>query len=82
MYVCLCQGISDRDIKKAIAQGHTTLGDLLKYFSAGRGPGCGACHPTLRKMLAQAQSEKSPSENKVQESADTLFVLASTPTNG
>ncbi|MBM4204134.1 MAG: 2Fe-2S ferredoxin, partial [Gammaproteobacteria bacterium] len=35
MYVCLCRGITDRDIHKAIREGATTLNDLEHQLGAG-----------------------------------------------
>ena len=49
MYVCLCRGITDRDIHKAIREGATTLNDL--EYQLGAGTGCGGCRDYTERLL-------------------------------
>lgn len=54
MIVCICRGKSDRDVKKAIDAGASSLRDLQR---CGIGDQCGSCHNSLRAMLAAAAAE-------------------------
>lgn len=49
MIVCVCAGVSDREIRAAIQAGARTLGDLGRRCRAG--VDCGACRDMLRGML-------------------------------
>ncbi|HEX7150044.1 MAG TPA: (2Fe-2S)-binding protein [Thermoanaerobaculia bacterium] len=51
MIVCLCRGVSDREINRRIDEGATTLRDLQR---CGIGDQCGSCNSTLRNMLMRA----------------------------
>ena len=57
MIVCICRGKSDREVKKAIDNGASTLRDLQR---CGIGDECGSCHNSLRAMLAVAAAEAAP----------------------
>ena len=48
MIVCLCNGKSDRDIRNAIDNGATCLGQLEQ---CGIGGDCGGCEATLERMI-------------------------------
>ncbi|HEY0591855.1 MAG TPA: (2Fe-2S)-binding protein [Thermoanaerobaculia bacterium] len=56
MIVCLCAGVSDRDVRAAIDGGANCMSSLRER---GIGAGCGSCHPDLRKMLRAAGAEES-----------------------
>lgn len=49
VYVCLCNGVSDRKVRKAIARGATTVDELAR--TCGAGSGCGGCRPELEQLL-------------------------------
>lgn len=49
MIICLCEGISDRDVSAAARQGVQTVQELAKICGAGNG--CGSCRSDIRKML-------------------------------
>ncbi|MDP6931372.1 MAG: (2Fe-2S)-binding protein [Myxococcota bacterium] len=49
MIVCLCEGLTDRDLQCAIEQGADTV-DRLKS-SCGAGEGCGSCSQTLMELI-------------------------------
>jgi bacterioferritin-associated ferredoxin len=51
MYVCVCNGISDRDVR-AQAQGTCNTVAMI-YRSLGTKPKCGKCVPLVREMLRQ-----------------------------
>lgn len=49
MIVCLCRGISDRDIKRAMADGAKDLCEVMA--ASGAGTGCGSCLPQVERLL-------------------------------
>ena len=49
MYVCLCRGVSDRKVRKAISRGATTVEEIAR--TCGAGSGCGGCRPELQALL-------------------------------
>ncbi len=49
MYVCLCNGFTDRCVDRAIAEGARTLGQV--YGSIGVAPQCGRCGSDIRRRL-------------------------------
>lgn len=54
MIVCLCEAVSDREIKGCIDRGCRSLGEVRRTCGAGRG--CGACHAMVREMIDAAPS--------------------------
>ncbi|MGN0920618.1 MAG: bacterioferritin-associated ferredoxin [Cellvibrio sp.] len=54
MYVCLCRGITDRQIKSAIADGARHLGHLRKQL--GVATQCGKCACLAKDLLAAEQA--------------------------
>jgi bacterioferritin-associated ferredoxin len=50
MYVCLCEGITHRDIEAARRRGARTPDDLGAM--CGAGTGCGGCREMLAELLA------------------------------
>ncbi|NJD25291.1 MAG: (2Fe-2S)-binding protein [Betaproteobacteria bacterium] len=54
MYVCVCQAITDRQIREAAANGVRTLKDLRRELGIGRD--CGRCTGCARECLAEASS--------------------------
>ena len=55
MYVCLCKGVTDRQIKAAINEGACSMGQLRK--SLGVASQCGKCSTSARELLQAAQAE-------------------------
>lgn len=54
MYVCMCNGLTDRDIRRASDQGHCTVASA--YASLGAEVNCGCCVPTAQNLIdRQAQ---------------------------
>ncbi len=49
MYVCVCKGITDRQIENAILEGADSLGKLRK--SLGVAAQCGKCSCQTREIL-------------------------------
>ncbi|MCW5774081.1 MAG: (2Fe-2S)-binding protein [Rhodospirillaceae bacterium] len=52
MYVCLCHGFTDRQVKSAIAEGQRSVADV--YARLGVRPRCGKCVGEVRAMVAGA----------------------------
>jgi bacterioferritin-associated ferredoxin len=51
MYVCLCNGITDRDFRTHAADEHSTVAAV--YRSLGSKPKCGKCVPYVKQLLQQ-----------------------------
>jgi len=49
MYICLCNGITDRDIKSAAEQGICTMRELRREL--GVGAQCGKCGKCAKQLL-------------------------------
>ena len=58
MYVCICNGITERDIQKAAADGATTLQDLCREL--GIASGCGKCASCAHECLRDATCARAP----------------------
>jgi bacterioferritin-associated ferredoxin len=52
LYVCLCNAVTDREIRVAVGLGARTLGDL--QASLGIGLCCGRCAACASEVLAAA----------------------------
>jgi bacterioferritin-associated ferredoxin len=55
MYVCVCKGITDRQIKAAIDEGANSLGQLRKAL--GVASQCGKCSVMTREILDEALTD-------------------------
>ena len=58
MYVCICNGITERDIHTAAARGVTTLQDLCREL--GVASGCGKCASCAHDCLREASAAREP----------------------
>jgi bacterioferritin-associated ferredoxin len=56
MYVCLCKGITDRQIKAAIQEGATTVAKVRK--SLGVASQCGKCAVATHEIIQQYKADK------------------------
>jgi bacterioferritin-associated ferredoxin len=56
MYVCICQSVTDSDIRAAVDSGVRNLRQLKA--ETGCGTGCGTCAQVVRRELADALVEK------------------------
>ncbi|WP_020558724.1 (2Fe-2S)-binding protein [Thiofilum flexile] len=56
MYVCVCNAVTDRDIKKAVAQGHDTFDKVSCQLKVGSC--CGRCQFMARQIIDEAQQEQ------------------------
>lgn len=51
MYVCLCNAITDHDIREAVEEGAVHVSHLAER--CGLGTGCGRCQDTAQQMIDQ-----------------------------
>jgi bacterioferritin-associated ferredoxin len=58
MYVCICNAITDKQIRKAAKSGATDLWQLQAEL--GVASGCGSCMETASKILAEYKSRPAP----------------------
>ncbi|MCK7545237.1 MULTISPECIES: bacterioferritin-associated ferredoxin [Marinobacter] len=54
MYVCLCTGVTDREIREAAENGVSSMRQLGKELGVGRQ--CGRCACTAREILRESRS--------------------------
>jgi len=54
MYVCLCKAVTDKEIRRAAANGAGTLYELQE--SLGVATGCGSCADQAEEILGEARS--------------------------
>ncbi|WP_445114840.1 bacterioferritin-associated ferredoxin [Acinetobacter sp. WZC-1] len=55
MYVCLCRGITDQDIRDAIADGADSYADIREQLDLGTC--CGRCAPEARSIINEELAE-------------------------
>ena len=52
MWICLCKGVSDRQIRQAIRAGAATVEEIGRVTAAGTD--CGKCLVAIRALLGEA----------------------------
>ncbi len=63
MYVCICNGVTDRDIRQAAQAGCCGMAELT--MRTGCGACCGSCVDTATETLEQARAELQPQRGNV-----------------
>jgi bacterioferritin-associated ferredoxin len=58
MYVCICNGVTDRDIRQAAEAGCRSLAELT--MRTGCGATCGTCLDTAASILEASQRAADP----------------------
>jgi bacterioferritin-associated ferredoxin len=58
MFVCLCEGVTDREIHAALDEGCQSIPDVIEC--TGAGSGCGACHETIATIVAGRTEGEAP----------------------
>lgn len=58
MIICVCEGVSDREIRTVTSQGAHSLEAIKKACRAGGD--CGMCRPQLRRMAHEARNAQPP----------------------
>ncbi|GAA4332876.1 hypothetical protein GCM10023144_23380 [Pigmentiphaga soli] len=56
MYVCVCNAITERQVRASVAAGASTLSDL--QFDLGVATCCGCCADTARQYLPEGGCER------------------------
>lgn len=54
MYICLCQGVTDRQVREAAENGCQSMRQLGKDLGVGRQ--CGRCAASAREILRECQT--------------------------
>jgi bacterioferritin-associated ferredoxin len=54
MIVCLCKGVTAREINSAVADGATSPREVAARCRAGTG--CGMCVPQIREIVAHSRN--------------------------
>jgi bacterioferritin-associated ferredoxin len=57
MIVCLCRGVSDRDVCDAVREGARSPEDIARSCG-GAGTDCGSCRPDIEAVLEAATSDR------------------------
>lgn len=57
MYVCICKGITEQQIKTCAEQGASSLRDLYRELAVGSQ--CGKCVSAARQVLSSHQCDPS-----------------------
>ena len=55
MYICLCNAITERDIRACAEEGACTLRDL--ECCLGVGTCCGKCKPAAKEILQESRAD-------------------------
>ncbi|HUL93943.1 MAG TPA: (2Fe-2S)-binding protein [Burkholderiales bacterium] len=55
MYVCICNSVTDREVREAASRGARTLKDLRREL--GVASRCGKCASCANEVLSQARRE-------------------------
>ena len=58
MYICICNAVTDSDIRQAADQGVRNIRQLKK--ATGCAANCGSCEQMAREVLAQALQDQPP----------------------
>ncbi|RAU20983.1 bfd domain-containing protein (2fe-2S)-binding domain-containing protein [Paramagnetospirillum kuznetsovii] len=53
MYVCLCHGFTDRQVRAAITEGAGNANQVFRQFNAK--PRCGKCVSTVRELVDETK---------------------------
>ncbi len=61
MYVCICNGVTDKQIRKAIAGGASSLEEL--HDELGVASQCGSCSDHALSLIHEAQPRRAIDEN-------------------
>jgi len=63
MYVCICHGVTEKDIKKAAKAGAQSLQDIKQ--ATGCATGCGTCADVALEVLQNAHRLSTPDFLKI-----------------
>jgi bacterioferritin-associated ferredoxin len=54
MILCLCRGVSEREVVEAVERGATTVAEVRR--TCGAGTDCGSCVADIKAQLAAARA--------------------------
>jgi bacterioferritin-associated ferredoxin len=54
MILCLCRGVSERDVVEAVERGATTLAEIRR--ACGAGTDCGSCLADIKAQIAATRA--------------------------
>jgi bacterioferritin-associated ferredoxin len=55
MYVCLCNGVTDHEIRETIAQGAASIEEIA--YCTGAGTRCGSCVSTIAALVEDGDTQ-------------------------
>lgn len=55
MYICVCNAITERDVRECARQGCCSLAELS--VELGVGTGCGRCRPVAKEILDEVRPD-------------------------
>lgn len=67
MYVCICQAITERQVREAVASGVSSLRDLRQQL--GVASECGRCAKSAHSLLKQCSGECDTCERRLAQAA-------------
>jgi len=56
MYVCICNAVTDRQIKAAVQEGYGTFKKIQQQLDVGTG--CGKCECHAKEVILEATNDK------------------------
>ena len=57
MYVCLCKGLTESDVREAGRQGHLTTREIIAEFGLRENGCCGRCAKNIHELVTLAKSQ-------------------------
>jgi bacterioferritin-associated ferredoxin len=57
MIVCLCRGVTEREIVEAARTGAASVEDIGRVCK-GAGADCGSCRATIREVITASQTDR------------------------
>lgn len=72
MYVCICHGFTDSQVRNLMAQGCRSLAQVYRHLS-GEPPQCGKCVPYVREMVKAAAAAE-PADGRT--ATDAVYAAA------
>lgn len=63
MYVCLCAGVTDKEIVEAVAEGCCSIEALQDHLAVGKN--CGQCRQMAEQIVEETLNSLYISKNKV-----------------
>ncbi|SPJ18367.1 BFD domain-containing protein (2Fe-2S)-binding domain-containing protein (fragment) [Burkholderiales bacterium] len=64
MYVCICNAVTDQQIRIAVAAGARTIDDV--GAALGVGAGCGCCRECAQEIIAGVRPRRTPAPGSLE----------------